>query len=88
MESIFGGLIEFEDVREFDDFVREMDKKQAVLVLEKTIEFGLHNRLYNLMEANMLYKCLSKLKEDEYQTERDNLFNDDTNGDISSEVRP
>jgi ribosomal protein L22 len=83
MESIFGGLIEFEDVREFDDFVREMDKKQAVLVLEKTIEFGLHNRLYNLMEANMLYKCLSKLKENADKNQGDHLHNDDTNGDIS-----
>lgn len=64
MESIFGGLIEFEDTQEFDDFVYEMDKKQAILVLEKSIEFGMHNRLYNLMEASALYKCLNKLKQD------------------------
>ena len=33
MESIFGGLIEFEDTNEFDTFVHNMDKKQALLVL-------------------------------------------------------
>jgi hypothetical protein len=64
MESIFGGLIEFEDINEFDTFVHNMDKKQALLVLTKSLEFCQQNGIYNLMEANALYKCLSKLKED------------------------
>jgi uncharacterized protein (DUF1330 family) len=36
MENIFGGLIEFEDTEEFDNFVNSMDYKQAILVLEKS----------------------------------------------------
>jgi ribosomal protein L22 len=63
METIFGGLIEFDDTQEFDDFVHNMNKEQALLVLSKSIEFCQKRGLYNLMEANALYKCLSKLKE-------------------------
>jgi hypothetical protein len=63
MESIFGGLIEFESTEEFDNFVFKMDKNQALLVLTKSLEFCQQNGVYNLMEANALYKCLNKLKE-------------------------
>ena len=64
MESIFGGLIEFESTEEFDNFVFKMDKNQALLVLTKSLEFCQQNGVYNLMEANAIYKCLNKLKED------------------------
>jgi len=80
MENIFGGLIEFEDTEEFDNFVNGMDNKQAISVLEKSIEFGLHNRVFNLMEASALYKCLSKLKQNANKNKRDSVHNDDTNG--------
>lgn len=83
MERIFGGLIEFEDTEEFDNFVNTMDDKQAVLVLEKSIEFGLHNSMFNLMEANALYKCLSKLKQNANKNQGDSVHNNDTNGDIN-----
>ena len=83
MERICGGLIEFEDTEEFDNFVNTMDDTQVVLVLEKSIEFGLHNRVFNLMEASALYKCLSKLKQNENKNQGNHLHNDDTNGDIS-----
>ena len=83
MESIFGGLIEFDDTNEFDKFVHEMDKNQALLVLTKSLEFCQQNGVYNLMEANALYKCLTKLKENANKNQGDHLHNDDTNGDIS-----
>jgi hypothetical protein len=50
------------------------------LVLEKSIEFGLHNSMFNLMEASALYKCLSKLKQNANKNQRDSVHNDDTNG--------
>ena len=78
MENIFGGLIEFEDTEEFDNFVNGMDNKQAISVLEKSIEFGLHNRVFNLMEASALYKCLSKLKQNANKNQGDSVHNDDT----------
>ena len=78
MENIFGGLIEFEDTEEFDNFVNGMDNKQAISVLEKSIEFGLHNRVFNLMEASALYKCLNKLKQNANKNQGDSIHNDDT----------
>jgi hypothetical protein len=78
MERIFGGLIEFEDTEDFDNFVNTMDDKQAILVLEKSIEFGLHNSMFNLMEASALYKCLNKLKQNANKNQGDSIHNDDT----------
>jgi hypothetical protein len=78
MEKIFGGLIEFEDTEDFDNFVNTMDDKQAILVLEKSIEFGLHNSMFNLMEASALYKCLNKLKQNANKNQGDSIHNDDT----------
>ena len=87
MEKIFGGLIEFENIDEFDQFVYDIDKESALTIIGKALDFCNQNRMFNLMEANTLYKCLTKLKEDANQIKRNHLHTDDTNGDISSEVR-
>ena len=87
METIFGGLIEFEDIDEFDQFVLNIDKESALAIIGKALDFCNQNRMFNLMEANTLYKCLTKLKENENKNQGNHLHNDDTNGDISSEVR-
>lgn len=63
MENIFGGLIEFKNRDEFDSFVNEIDKNSAIMVLESSINYCLINGVFNLIESNCLYKCLSKLKE-------------------------
>jgi hypothetical protein len=65
MESIFGGLIEFDDSNDFDKFVQVMDKTEAITMLSKSIEYCQKMGIYNLTEANVLYKCLSKIKENE-----------------------
>jgi hypothetical protein len=65
MESIFGGLIEFDNIDEFDQFVYNIDKESALTIIGKALDFCNQNRMFNLMEANTLYKCLNKLKESE-----------------------
>jgi hypothetical protein len=65
MERIFGGLIEFENIEEFDQFVLNIDKESALTIVGKALDFCNQNRMFNLMEANTLYKCLNKLKENE-----------------------
>jgi hypothetical protein len=65
MERIFGGLIEFENIEEFDQFVLDIDKESALTIVGKALDFCNQNRMFNLMEANTLYKCLNKLKENE-----------------------
>ena len=65
MESIFGGLIEFENRDEFNNYVDSLDKEKALIIIEKQIEYFVMNGGFTLLENHVLYKCLSKLKEDE-----------------------
>ncbi len=82
MESIFGGLIEFDTENDFDEFVKDINEKNALSIIEKAFEYGHHNNLYTVQETYFIYKCLKKLKDDANKNQRDHLHNDDTNGDI------
>ncbi len=83
MESIFGGLIEFNTENDFDEFVKDINEKNALSIIEKAFEYGHHNNLYTVQETYFIYKCLKKLKDDANKNQRDHLHNDDTNGDIN-----
>ena len=61
MESIFGGLIEFETRDEFNEYVEKLDKDKALLIIEKQIEYFVMNGGFTLLENHVLYKCLLKL---------------------------
>jgi hypothetical protein len=63
MENIFGGLIEFKSKKEFDSFIENVDNNSALQIIEASITYGLQNGLYSLEESHILYKCLTKLKE-------------------------
>jgi hypothetical protein len=65
MENVFGGLIEFENKKEFELFVEKMDINSVIQIIEASVTYGLQNGLYTLEESHILYKCLSKLKERE-----------------------
>jgi hypothetical protein len=65
MENIFGGLIEFKSKEEFDSFIDKIDNESALSIIEMSILYGQQNGLYSLEESHSLYKCLSKLKENE-----------------------
>ena len=80
MESIFGGLIEFENTNEFEQYVENLDKKKALVIIEKQIEYYMMNGGFTLLESHVLYKCLKKLKENEHKDKGNNLPNDDSNG--------
>jgi len=82
MESIFGGLIEFNTENDFDDFVKDINEKNALSIIEKAFEYGHHNNLYTVQETYFIYKCLKKLKDNANKNQRDHLHNDDTNEDI------
>jgi hypothetical protein len=63
MENIFGGLIEFKSKKEFDSFIENISKEDAIKIIEASISYGQQNGLYSLEESHSLYKCLTKLKE-------------------------
>jgi translation initiation factor RLI1 len=64
MESIFGGLIEFESEKDFDEFLQNMNKSEAISIIEKAIEFSYQQNVYSVQETYFIYKSLKKLKQD------------------------
>jgi len=65
MENIFGGLIEFKSKKEFDSFIDNISKEDTIQIIEASISYGQQNGLYTIEESHILYKCLSKLKEND-----------------------
>jgi hypothetical protein len=63
MENIFGGLIEFENEEQFDNFMLSIDKESAIKVIETAIEFAYRNNMFSVQETYCIYKSLKKLKE-------------------------
>lgn len=63
MESIFGGLLEFENTQELDNFLSSLDDETALNMVELSIVYCQQNGVYNLHESHFLYKCLAKLKQ-------------------------
>jgi hypothetical protein len=63
MENLFGGLLEFEKNKDFEDFISKIDYESAVKIIELSILYGQNNGMFNLPESHCLYICLKKLKE-------------------------
>lgn len=63
MENIFGGLLEFQNKEELEDFMSKMDKEGAVKILELCIIHGQNSGFYTITESFCLYNCLKLLKE-------------------------
>lgn len=80
MSRIFGGLLDFNNEEQINAMVDTLDNKLAI----KLLEFALENCTahYSLLENHIIYKCLSKLKENENKNQGNHLHNDDNNGDI------
>lgn len=83
MESIFGGLIEFDNQKELDEYMNNLSVDDAIQIIEKQIEFVATHGGFKLVESHVLYKCLNKLKENANKNQGDHLHNDDTNGNIN-----
>jgi hypothetical protein len=81
MESIFGGLIQFESDNEFDEFMRNMGGLDSLKIIETAIEYAYQNNVYTQQETYCIYKSLKKLKE--YENQTSGLRDDDTHGDIN-----
>jgi hypothetical protein len=62
MESIFGGLIQFEDKKQFDNFVESINDENAIKIIELALLFSLKNGVYSFEESHTIYQCLNKLK--------------------------
>ena len=63
MENIFGGLIEFESEREFDEFLNEMNQESAFSIIEKCLEHAHNQNVFSVPETYFIYKSLKKIKD-------------------------
>jgi len=63
MESIFGGLIEFQTEKDFDEFVQNMESSDALSIIERALEYSHQQNVYSIPETYFIYKSLKKLKE-------------------------
>ena len=63
MENIFGGLIEYQTKKEFEDQLEVMDKDMALTLIESAINFAHSNGVFSMDESYCLYKSFSKLRE-------------------------
>jgi hypothetical protein len=77
--EIFGGLIEFNDKKEFIEFMDKIDDKNAIKLLEISMNYAIKSGLFDFDESYAMYKCLLKLKSNE-DSEANHLSNDDPNG--------
>lgn len=62
MENIFGGLIEFESEKDFDQFLDETDNNNLLTVIERSLEFAQSQNIFSIQETYFIYKCLKKIK--------------------------
>ncbi len=73
MENIFGGLIEFNNEKEFDSFVKKMDKSDAISIIERAIDYSHSQNVFSIQETYFIYKSLKKLKENGFNIGDDEL---------------
>ena len=63
MENIFGGLIEFESEKEFDEFLNKMDVDSSITIIEKSLEYAHNQNVFSVPETYFIYKSLKKIKD-------------------------
>ena len=62
MKTLFGGLIEFENQLKLTEFLKNMDNKTSMKIIEGALEHGMKNGLFDLTEACCLYTAINKIK--------------------------
>ena len=67
MEQIFGGLINYETKEEMNDFVKKIDKDQALQFLETSLIYCQKNGIFTFEESYYIHEVLTKLKIGEEQ---------------------
>lgn len=80
MENIFGGLFQYEDNSELNDFILEMDSSEALSLISVALEYVQSKGVLSLEESFVIYKCINKLKEDEHTN--NHKRDDDSDGDL------
>jgi len=62
MDTIFGGLVQFESREQFNNFVETINDENSIKLIETALLFSLKNGLFSFEESHIIYECLNKLK--------------------------
>jgi hypothetical protein len=62
MESIFGGLIQFNDKEQIESFMNSIDTNGSLKIIEMALLFSQKNGLFSFEESHIIYECLKKIK--------------------------
>jgi len=65
MKNLFGGLVEFEDNEDLEIVINNLNVKYSLVLIEQAITYALKSGAFDLTESYVLYKCISKIKENE-----------------------
>lgn len=60
--EIFGGLLEFNNEEQLIEFLKNMDLKISIKVIEAALEYANSRGTYTLQEAYCIFLCLGQLK--------------------------
>jgi hypothetical protein len=63
--DIFNGQIEFDSEAEFHSFIKDIDKPNAIVIIEEAFKYVTKSGYLNMHENYVIYSCLKKLKENE-----------------------
>lgn len=60
--QIFGGLLEFESEQQLIEFLKNMDLRVSIKVIEAALEYSNSRGNYTLQEAYCTFICINQLK--------------------------
>jgi hypothetical protein len=83
VQSILGGLVQFNNKEEFNLFLEKMNPNEAFTVIEFALLYAQKQGSYSFEESHVIYKCLNKLKINEENNLPDNLPDNNNNGDTN-----
>jgi hypothetical protein len=83
LQVIFGGLVQFKNKEDLKNFLNDMEKSQAFALIEQALLFSQKQGLFSFEESNVVYKSISKLKENEETNLPVNLPDGNSDGSVN-----
>lgn len=65
MDTIFGGLVEFNNSEELNLFIENLENDDAIKLIESALIYAQQRGIYTIEESYIIYKSLQKTKEND-----------------------
>lgn len=80
MNEIFGGLIKFENEKEFQNFIDNGNNEELFKIIEKGIEYAYMKGIYTMDDTFYIYKSILKIKNNGFEIS--DLSNNNSDRDV------